>query len=62
MNEMRPWRGGASKHLCDLTVEELEATLCQDCKVNNLAEYACRTFLKNNEAVCCECCECGECG
>jgi hypothetical protein len=62
MNEMRPWRRETGKHLYDLTVEEAELVLCRECGENNLAEYACRTYLKNNEAVCCECCECGECG
>jgi hypothetical protein len=62
MNEMRPWRKETDKHLRDHTSDELLAILCEDCGENNLAEYACRTYLKNNEPVCCECCECGECG
>lgn len=51
-----------TKHLADLRIEELELIICIECGINNLAEYACPTYLMDNEAICCECCECGECG
>ena len=48
------------KHMTEYTLEELEATLCQDCSVNNMAEYACRDEIKSNVALCVDCCHCSE--
>ena len=45
-------------HLYSSPVEVLEKTLCEECGENNMAEYACRNHLKDNEAKCCECCWC----
>ena len=60
MNEMRPWRRKTDKHLCDLTSDELLTILCQDCKKNNMAEYACRDEYKSNVPLCIDCCHCPE--
>ena len=46
------------KHLRDLTSDELLAILCQDCGVNNMAEYACRMEQKDNVPLCVDCCHC----
>ena len=46
------------KHLRDYTLEELEATTCEDCLVNSMAEYACINYIKDNEPVCIDCCGC----
>ena len=56
-------------HLNSAPIEVLEATLCEDCKHPdmNMAEYACQSFLQDNQAVCTDCCKCfahhgnGEC-
>ena len=48
------------KHMTDYTIEELEATLCQDCGVNNMAEYVCRDEYKSNQPICVDCCHCPE--
>jgi hypothetical protein len=47
-------------HLMDASIEELLDTVCEDCLVNNMAEYACRTHLKDNQPVCVDCCHCPE--
>jgi hypothetical protein len=47
-------------HLMDASIEELLDTACEDCLVNNMAEYACRTHLKDNQPVCVDCCHCPE--
>jgi len=49
-----------NKHLSDYTIEELGATSCQDCKVANMAEYACRDEIKGNTPICVDCCHCPE--
>lgn len=47
-------------HLMDASIEELEATLCEDCNKANMAEYSCQTHLKDNQPVCIDCCGCPE--
>lgn len=46
------------RHLRTYTLEELEETICRDCSVNNMAEYACINHMKDSEAVCIDCCYC----
>lgn len=45
-----------TKHLYDMTREELALVLCTFCGVNAMDEYACRNNLKDNYAYCSECC------
>ena len=49
-----------STHLSDAPIEVLEATLCQECKEANMAEYACRDEIKSNTPICVDCCHCSE--
>ena len=45
-----------SKHIMDMTADELAQVICAYCKTNAMDEYGCRTSMKNNEAYCSECC------
>jgi hypothetical protein len=47
-------------HLADAPIEELEATLCENCNEANMAEYACRDEIKSNRPICVDCCHCSE--
>jgi hypothetical protein len=49
-----------TKHLMDMSAEELAQIKCggfwnNPCD-NNMAEYACRNSMKDNEPFCAECC------
>ena len=50
-----------SKHLWDMSIDELSEVLCVECKMSDMANEACISYMKNNEAICCNCCNCGSC-
>lgn len=45
-----------TKHIYDMTAEELAQVTCIKCKTNTMDEYGCRNSMKDNEAFCSECC------
>ena len=49
----------AEPHMMQLTIKQLETIMCDYCE-NTMDEYACPTYIQDNEAVCVECCYCHE--
>ena len=49
----------AEPHMMQLTIKQLEKIMCDYCD-NTMDEYACPTYIQDNEAVCVECCYCHE--
>jgi hypothetical protein len=45
-----------TKHIYDMTQEELAQVVCSSCGTNTMDEYGCRNSMKDNEAFCSECC------
>ena len=45
-------------HLMDMTIEQLSLIACWDCDTLYMDEYACPTYMQDNEAICSECCWC----
>ena len=50
-----------TKHLHDMTLDELEQVVCMDCGKNNIDYNACQNSMQDNEPVCVDCCKCPNC-